>query len=982
MELVIVESPAKAKTISKYLGENFRVRASVGHIRDLHDNALSLDGNLNPIYRVYEEKKQVVSRLQADAREATMVYLMSDSDREGEAIAWHLKELLNLQPDRYCRPRFKEITKASILKAIHEGGSIDMNLVHAQEGRRVLDRLIGYGVSPIMNKMYQAPSTGRVQTVATMLVVDRQLEINSFRKKPYFEIVLKFLSEKFDWSAHLELSNLIKSKKFQDEIVKDEKNDKWRVVKPAFAHALQEALFQRKNLEVLEIRRSNKSRGAPAAYTTSTMIQDASSKLGWSTDETMKVAQKLYESGLITYMRTDQPNLSDESIQEAQAKILQLQSAHLDNNSKSFIPSVPNRFPVPPNAQEGHEALRPTNFNLVASGIKDEKGALLYELIWKRALASQMAPMEYAHTEIVLRTSFRIKGEHLFFKAVGNMTTFEGFQLLYNESEDEGEDKSKTEAILPELSEGDTITSSRCEKLEKFTRPPPHYTESSLVKEMEKRDIARPSTFASTVATIIKRKYVLREGKNLEASKLAMNYIANIRSAFKFVDYEYTSDTEGKLDQIANGNVTYQQFINLENDILNRDINSFTTDNKGAFKQCPVCSKTSLLKSIGKKSQKEYWSCVTGGCDAIYPDKNGEPDTNYEPPVQSNYNCPRCEQEKLLLFKKNEAHQQRYFGCPSKSCNTIVQSTADTWNKEAPVADISAWHQKREYKCPNCEKANKRNSLLLGKRNPQKSMRYYFCESKDCDVVIPCTADSWNTEKPVPDLKRYVENHSYICPKCRKHFLNRSLKKGNWYCSGRNSQCRVFIPNKPNNTMKNEPDFESYQKELDSRVSCPRKVCDGHLILGQEKQNYFCSSKCGINVLKQQASDAPDLEEYNHRTACPSEQCQGKLVLTKQKTKFRCDNKSCDVLVNISSNGQPDIANYIEEMSHLKACPECGEKALRLSKGSPEKRPTFFCTGKCKSQQWTTFVPVNDHGEPDYDAYNRVKQEKLAKNNQ
>lgn len=975
MDLVIVESPAKAKTINKYLGDNFKVSASVGHIRDLNPHSLSLDEHLRPIYTVYDDKQQIVDRLKADAKKARMVYLMSDSDREGEAIAWHLKELLGLQPGQYSRPRFREITKAAILKAINEGGEIDMALVHAQESRRVLDRLIGYSVSPLMSKLYQAPSTGRVQTVVVMLVVDRQIEIDSFRKKPYFQIEVKFLDGQFDWSAQLDLHNLVKSKQFEQEIVQDEKSKTWRLVKPAFAHALENILFQNKELEVFETHKTAKQRKAPPAFTTSTLIQAASAKLSWPTDKTMRVAQTLYESGLISYMRTDQPNLSDDSIEEARAYIMKLQSKQNGVDSKSYLPNVPNKYPVPDNAQEGHEALRPTSFNVVSSKINNEDGSKLYDLIWRRALASQMAPMEYDHTEIMLRTPFKIKGEQLYFKATGNMTTFDGFKVLYDDSQDDSDESNDDQVSLPDLHEGQVITSSRVNRLEKFTRPPPHYTESSLVKEMEKRDIGRPSTYGSTMATIFKRGYVLRAGKNLEASKLAMSYITNIREAFKFVDYQYTSDTENKLDKVANGQVSFEQFINFENAILSEDIADFSKSHKEAFRQCPVCKKNSLIKSRSQKSGLVYWSCFESDCDTFYPDQNGAPNFEYQPPQKSQFDCPRCNRQKLSLFNRKPDKQQRYFGCAGKSCNTILPSTTDTWDSDAPVPDIASWKARHKHKCPVCEKSKRNHYLLLGRRDPQKNMRYYFCESEACNVVIPCTDESWNGENPVPDLKSYIQDHTHACPSCKKSYLKLS-PKGTWYCSGKNSTCKVFIPNKMNTQMQNEPDFIKYQEELASRVSCPRNGCNGHLILSSDKQSHFCSDKCGVSTPS--LDGKPDIEGYLEHCNCPSDGCKGKLVLTKAKNKFRCDVKSCDVLVS-ALNNKPNIDEYIKEQSLLKACPECNQKSLRRSKGSAEKKPTYFCTSRiCTAQKYTTFVPVGSAGEPDYAAYNEAKAKRQS----
>lgn len=975
MDLVIVESPAKAKTINKYLGDNYIVLSSVGHIRDLHHDSFSLDEKLNPIYTLLEDKQWVVNKLIQTAKEANEIYLMTDADREGEAISFHLREVLKLKQGQYKRCVFKEITKSAIQRAINNCREIDMPMVRAQEARRVLDRIIGYTVSPIMAGLYSAPSTGRVQTVATQLIVDRQLEIMSFRKKPYFDITLIFKDKNYNWTAKLELDNLIRSNQFSDEIVQFDDSDKWRLTSPAFAHALEVNLFKSQNVTVSNASKSAKRRSPPPPFTTSSLLQSAATKLGFSSVQTMSVAQKLYESGLITYMRTDEPNLEPEGIQLVRAAILSLQKTNSETLTKSLLPATPNKFPTPDNAQEGHEGIRPTSMNTQSSQIKDADGAALYDLIWRRTMACQMTDMEYDLTEIELRSTIKIKGENLYFSAKGKAQTFAGFMLVYNE-EDDSED---VEANLPMVSNGDTLNITRVDRSAKYTRPPPHYTEPTFIKELERREIARPATYASTIGTIIKREYVLRKGKNLEASKLAMNYIKNIRDAFTFVDYSYTASSESKLDKIASGQLTYEQFIYSENTTLNNDIKIFSHKHDTAFKKCKECEEFSLIqhKSKNDKSMK-YWLCYK--CKASLPDKDGKPNYEYSPPAESEHSCPRCEKKKLIIYGKNTEKQQRWFACPDKkNCNTIIPSLAGTWDSDNPLPDINLWQQNHVYPCPKCKTKKVNNFLRLGKRDPQKNYRTYFCEDSKCETFVRCTEDSWNTDEPKPDFKAYDNNHSHICPKCKRNHLNLSKNKTSWYCVG--DHCKTFLSNIQDPSLNNTPNFKEYEEKLASIISCPN-CKKGDLIHSTKNGNFFCSDKCGVFLFESDDKSKPDLIEYNSRPKCIVNNCDGHLHLNQNKDKYVCSSKSCKITMLLREDGTPDIEEYEREIAQLRACPECSEIKMKLSRGSVDKKPIYYCTSTiCSSGKFTTYVKPDAHGEPDYNNYKIEKEKRLNKNN-
>lgn len=558
--LLIVESPAKAKTIEGYLGKDFVVKSSYGHIRDLMkgNDAIDLKNNYMPAYEVPADKKAVVSELKKLAKEAEMVWLASDEDREGEAISWHLFETLGLKHDHTKRIVFHEITKPAILKAIENPRGIDYNLVNAQQARRVLDRLVGFELSPILwRKVKPSLSAGRVQSVAVRLIVDREREINQFKADAAFKTVAVFCtdpsSKKTQFKAEL-------NKKFEQE-----------QEAAAFLQACATASFAVRSLEVKPTKRSP----APP-FTTSTLQQEASRKLGFSVSRTMTIAQKLYESGLITYMRTDSVNLSDTALGAAANEIKSAYGEQYHQVRKYKTKSA--------GAQEAHEAIRPTYFqNHTIDGEPAEKR--LYELIWKRAIASQMSEAQIERTIAKIQVSNRAEE----FTATGEVLKFDGFLKVYMESADEEEavsnDGEEGNGILPALAEKQALSLSALNAVERFTRPSPRYTEASLVKKLEELGIGRPSTYAPTISTIQKRAYVIkedREGKPRQFKSLELKngaVVATVSSEnygsekaklfptdigvvvndflvqhFKnVVDFNFTAQVEEEFDKIAQG---------------------------------------------------------------------------------------------------------------------------------------------------------------------------------------------------------------------------------------------------------------------------------------------------------------------------------------------------------------------------------------------------------------------------------------------
>lgn len=552
--LLIVESPAKAKTIEGYLGKDFTVKSSYGHIRDLvkSEDAIDIQNNFAQKYEVPADKKQVVSELKKLAKEAEMVWLASDEDREGEAISWHLFETLGLKDATTKRIVFHEITKPAILKAIENPRKIDYNLVYAQQARRVLDRLVGFELSPVLwKKVKPSLSAGRVQSVAVRLIVEREREINKFNAEAAFKIVAVFGKGREAFKAEL-----------PERYAKQDDAEKF----------LKDCIGANFNVNSLETKPAKRSPAAP--FTTSTLQQEASRKLGFSVSRTMTVAQKLYESGKITYMRTDSVNLSDTALNAAAKQINSAYGEKYHQYRKYKTKSA--------GAQEAHEAIRPTYFDVhTVDGDPSEKR--LYELIWKRAIASQMSEALFEKT--TAKISISTRKEELV--ANGEVMKFDGFLKVYLESSDEEDDTQSTEdnAILPPLTKGQLLDLQEMSATERYSRPAPRYTEASLVKKLEELGIGRPSTYAPTISTIQNRGYVVKEdregkarsfrvltlkGQNItkeeksentgaERNKLFPTDIGSVVNDFlvqyfkEIVDYGFTAGVEKQFDEIAQG---------------------------------------------------------------------------------------------------------------------------------------------------------------------------------------------------------------------------------------------------------------------------------------------------------------------------------------------------------------------------------------------------------------------------------------------
>lgn len=570
--LVIVESPAKAKTIEKFLGKDYKVMSSYGHIRDLKKKELSIDvDTLDPDYEIPEEKKKVVSELKKNAKAAKKIWLASDEDREGEAISWHLCEVLGLDEENTSRIVFHEITKPAILKAIESPRHLDMNLVNAQQARRVLDRLVGFRLSPVLwRKVKPALSAGRVQSVAVRLIVEREREIQNFQPEPYYRLNAIFAVTSEDGSKNE---------------IKTELNKRFKTHEEALAFL---ELCKQSKFTVSSITKKPLKRIPAPPFTTSTLQQEAARKLGFTVSQTMMIAQRLYEAGRITYMRTDSVNLSALAINTSKAEIERLYGTEY---SKVRVYQTHSK-----GAQEAHEAIRPTYMeNVSIDGTSQEKR--LYDLIWKRTIASQMADAQIEKTtvNIALSSEDGSSQTDLQFVANGEVVAFEGFLKVYFESTDDEEGNEELSHALPVIHEGEVLERREIVSTERYSQGPNRYTEASLVRKLEELGIGRPSTYAPTISTIQQREYVQKGDRKGEERKYAVDSLLGLKITSKskkemagadkgkliptdvgivvndflmenfpdIMDYNFTAKVEQEFDKIAAGEVEWNKEMKL-----------------------------------------------------------------------------------------------------------------------------------------------------------------------------------------------------------------------------------------------------------------------------------------------------------------------------------------------------------------------------------------------------------------------------------
>ena len=683
-KLVIVESPAKAKTIKKYLGKNYEVVASMGHIRDLLKSKLSVDieNNFEPHYMVIRGKTKFVNELKKLAQKSDYVYLATDPDREGEAISWHLSYLLGLDPDEENRVTFNEITKSGVTYGMNHPRKIDMDLVNAQQARRILDRLVGYKLSPFVSqKIRRGLSAGRVQSVAVRIIVDREEEIRKFVPEEYWTIEAKLLKQKeklpFTAMFYGNSKGKIKIETLEqvNSILTDLKDAEYKVAK------YEEG--------------TRKKRPAPP-FITSTMQQEASRKLGFTAKRTMKIAQELYEGidvkgygaiGLITYMRTDSIRISDDALKDVRSYIK-------ERWGEKYLPKEPKRFKSKSNAQDGHEAIRPTMPGLHPDKVKESLTSeqyKLYKLIWSRFTACQMSDC------ILATRKADIEANSYIFKASGYTVSFDGFTVLYEESRDEETAEAST---LPKLEKGMILKLKELTNNQHFTQPPSRFTEASLIKALEEDGIGRPSTYATTISTILSREYIVKEGKTLKPTELGEVITNLMKERFpNIVNVKFTAGMETDLDTVESGKTQWVKILENFYGDFSETLEKAQKDMEGVKIQlkedetdivCEKCGRKMVIK-VGKYGK--FIACPG------YPEcKNIKKIVN-----ETGAECPKCG-GKIITRKSKKG--RLFYGCDNY-----------------PKCDFLSWDEPSKEKCPNCGKH------LFIKKGKQKKL---YCITENC----------------------------------------------------------------------------------------------------------------------------------------------------------------------------------------------------------------------------------------------------------
>ena len=683
-DLVIVESPAKAKTIKKYLGGNYEVIASMGHVRDLPKTRLSVDikKKFAPKYEIIKGKEKLVEELKELAEKSDKIYLATDPDREGEAISWHLAYILGLPLDDNNRGEFNEITKNGVTNGMAHPRSINIDLVNAQQARRILDRLVGYKLSPfISQKIRRGLSAGRVQSVAVRIIVDREEEIRKFKPEEYWTIDAKFIPKG-------------SRKSFSASLYSDA-NGKIKIENQEQAEKIEEDLADAEYM-ITKVKHGTRRKTPAPPFITSTLQQEASRKLGFQSRRTMKVAQELYEgvdiegmgaTGLITYMRTDSLRISDVAKEEAAQYIL-------NRFGEKFLPAKPRVFKTKSNAQDGHEAIRPSMPSLSPEDVKASLTSdqfKLYNLIWNRFMASQMSDC------IQKTTQAEISAKEYIFKASGYYVDFEGFTTLYVESKDTEEEKSTQ---LPPLEKDMPVKCKELKKNQHFTQPPARYTEASLIKALEEYGIGRPSTYAATITTITSREYVKREAKTLYPTELGEVMTNLLKERFpKIVNYKFTAQMEEKLDEVEHGQEEWVELLDEFYSDFDKTLKKAKEEMEGVKLQlkedqtdiiCDKCGRQMVVK-VGRYGK--FIACPGyPECKNVlkFVEKTG-------------VKCPKCNGDVIVKHTKKK---RVFYGCSNY-----------------PECDFVSWNEPVNERCPQC------GGILFKKKGKKPKL---YCATEGC----------------------------------------------------------------------------------------------------------------------------------------------------------------------------------------------------------------------------------------------------------
>lgn len=683
-DLVIVESPAKAKTIKKYLGGNYEVIASMGHVRDLPKTRLSVDikKKFTPKYEIIKGKEKLVEELKELAEKSDKIYLATDPDREGEAISWHLAYILGLPLDDNNRVEFNEITKNGVTNGMANPRSINIDLVNAQQARRILDRLVGYKLSPfISQKIRRGLSAGRVQSVAVRIIVDREEEIRKFKPEEYWTIDAKFIPKG-------------SRKSFSASLYSDA-NGKIKIENQEQAEKIEQDLADAEYM-ITKVKHGTRRKTPAPPFITSTLQQEASRKLGFQSRRTMKVAQELYEgvdiegmgaTGLITYMRTDSLRISDVAKEEAAQYIL-------NRFGEKFLPAKPRVFKTKSNAQDGHEAIRPSMPSLSPEDVKASLTSdqfKLYNLIWNRFMASQMSDC------IQKTTQAEISAKEYIFKASGYYVDFEGFTTLYVESKDTEEEKSTQ---LPPLEKDMPVKCKELKKNQHFTQPPARYTEASLIKALEEYGIGRPSTYAATITTITSREYVKREAKTLYPTELGEVMTNLLKERFpKIVNYKFTAQMEENLDEVEHGQEEWVELLDEFYSDFDKTLKKAKEEMEGVKLQlkedqtdiiCDKCGRQMVVK-VGRYGK--FIACPGyPECKNVlkFVEKTG-------------VKCPKCNGDVIVKHTKKK---RVFYGCSNY-----------------PECDFVSWNEPVNERCPQC------GGILFKKKGKKPKL---YCATEGC----------------------------------------------------------------------------------------------------------------------------------------------------------------------------------------------------------------------------------------------------------
>ena len=697
--LVIVESPAKAKTIGKYLGKDFEVKACMGHLRDLPKSKTGVDveNDFEPVYKPIKGKEDIISDLKKSAKAADTVYLATDPDREGEAISWHLKQLLDLPDEKTKRVTFNEITKNVVQESIRQPRDIDQNLVDAQQARRILDRLVGYELSPLLwKKIRRGLSAGRVQSVATRMVDDRDREIEEFQPEEYWTLDANLLGadvKKTPFAARYHGKNGKKAELKNEEAVN-------AVVRET----------EGEPFVVQTVKRTDKQRSPSPPFTTSTLQQEASRKLSMTPRRTMAIAQQLYEGvdiegegtvGLITYMRTDSLRLSEEALSAAKEFIVgRYGPAYAETH----------RYKTKAGAQDGHEAIRPSNVNLTPEQVKKDltgEQYRLYRLVWSRFVACQMSNAVYDSVSVEITA-----GGHAF-RATSSSLKFSGYTAVYEEGKDE--EKEEKESPLPALREGETLALRDFSKDQHFTQPPAHYTDASLIRAMEEQGIGRPSTYAPTVSTILDREYVIKDGKYLRITNLGRVVTALMKDKFSDIaDMKFTANMEEKLDSVEEGKTPWKGVLrdfygDFESHLrqAEQDLTRIKVPDEVSEEICPECGRNLVVKS-GRFGR--FLACP------------GYPECSFTMPlvVAMPGRCPKCGGRimKRTGNSKKTGKQYTYYCCEHVNSRD-----------EANKCDFMTWDVPVKDDCPVC------SHTMFKKAG--KGFKKPFCINPECPNFLP-----------------------------------------------------------------------------------------------------------------------------------------------------------------------------------------------------------------------------------------------------